>query len=92
MRWIHKLVKSEKKLYKDKVPYYLHTYEIIDENDNVEEVQNIYLFDEGDKVNVWFNEQYNQVKMIKAKGKNYGQYKSGRSKIQGNNDKETREL
>ena len=86
MRWVHKLIKSEKKMYKDKTPYYLHTYEIIDEHDNIEQVENIYLFDEGDRINIWFNEQYNQVKMIKSKGKNYDEYKSWRSKVQRNND------
>lgn len=79
MRWINRLVRSEKKLYKDKIPYYLHTYEVIDEQGNTEHIPNIYLFDDGDKVNVWFNEQYNQVKMIKAKGKEDGRNKTGRS-------------
>lgn len=86
MRWIHKLIRSEKKLYKEKTPYYLHTYQIIDDKGNIEEVQNIYLFDEGDKVNVWFNEQYNQVKMIKAKVKEDGRNKSRRTKTPRNND------
>lgn len=66
MRVIKKIISSEKRLYKDKLPYYLHTYLIEDNMGNEEEVQSTNLFDEGEKVRVWFNEKYNQVKLMKG--------------------------
>ena len=66
MRIVAKIVRSEKRLYKEKLPYYLHTYLIEDELGNQEEVQSTNLFSEGERVRVWFNDRYNQVKLMKG--------------------------
>ena len=67
MRWIKEVVRSEKRLYKEKLPYYLHTYVVEDDLGNIEEVQSTNLFAEGENVRLWFNEKYNQVKIMKGK-------------------------
>lgn len=85
MRWIKKVIGSEKRLYKDKLPYYLHTYLLEDELGNEEEVQSTNLFEEGENVRVWFNEKFNQVKLMK--GNNNGKQQSRRTETPRNNDK-----
>lgn len=88
MRWIKKVVRSEKRLYNEKIPYYLHTYLIEDDLGNEEEVQSTNLFDEGENVRVWFNDKYNQVKLMK--GNKNGKHQRGRNETPTKNDREIR--
>lgn len=84
MRFIAKVVGSEKRLYKEKLPYYLHTYLVEDDLGNQEEVQSTNLFIEGERVRVWFNDKYNQVKLMK--GNDDDKYETRRRETKRKND------
>lgn len=43
--------------------YDLYTYEIVDDLGNIEEVDSLQHFEEGDRVEVWFDAKYNKPKM-----------------------------
>lgn len=43
--------------------YYLHTYIVEDDLGNKEDIDSIAEFDEGDRVETWFDDQYNKTKM-----------------------------
>jgi hypothetical protein len=45
--------------------YILYTYEVIDDLGNKENIDTLQEFEKGDRVETWFDEQYNKPKMRK---------------------------
>lgn len=43
--------------------YYLSTYEVVDDMGNVEEIDTLQDFEDGDRVETWFDAKYNKPKM-----------------------------
>lgn len=47
----------------DGTEYILYTYEVIDELGNKENIDSLTEYEKGDRVEVWFDSQYNKPKM-----------------------------
>jgi len=53
----------------DGTEYTLYTYEVIDELGNKENIDSLQEFNKGDRIESWFDSQYNKPKMRKYKEK-----------------------
>lgn len=62
MKIVKKLKMLQERL-SSKGTYYLHTYVVEDELGNKEDIDSLQEFNEGDRVETWFDAKYNKVKM-----------------------------
>jgi hypothetical protein len=63
MRTVIELIGEQQRLSRDKKPYTLYLYRL----DSGEEVESVQEFTIGERVTVWFDEQYNKSKLRRAR-------------------------
>lgn len=63
MKTINRRTFYQTRLKADGTEYTLYTYEVVDELGNKENIDTLQEFNKGDRVEVWFDSQYNKPKM-----------------------------
>lgn len=69
MRKINRRTFYQTRMKADGSEYKLYTYEVIDELGNKENIDSLTEYNKGDRVECWFDAQYNKVKMRPYKEK-----------------------
>lgn len=62
MKYIERRVMVQSRM-SSKGDYKLYTYSVIDAQGNKENIDSLIEYERGDRVETWFDEQYNKVKM-----------------------------
>jgi hypothetical protein len=63
MKHVNRRTFYQTRMKADGTEYKLYSYEVIDELGNKEVIDSLQEFEKGDRVETWFCEQYNKVKM-----------------------------